>query len=299
MDIRSLATFIQIAELGNFTKAADKLGYSQPTVSFQIKQLEQELGVKLFDRVGHTVSLTDDGRAALVYAQNICRVAREMTQNAAKSFAPSGTIRIAMADSLCAPLILDHFAAFRKQYPQIAIKITTSGRTELFRLLDRNEVDIVCTLDSHIYSASYVISGEEKLDAHFVCASTHPLARRNGNIPLDDLLSEPFLLTEKGMSYRKLLDMHLARQSKELVPIFECGSADLICALVAKNTGISFLPDYVTEPFVQNGSIVRLLTEDSEIDLWKQILYHRDKWITPQMQVTLDHLSRIRLNPTS
>ena len=68
MDIKVLHIFIEVAELGSFTKAGDKLGYSQPTVSFQIKQLEKELGTSLFDRIGHTVSLTDAGRDALRYA---------------------------------------------------------------------------------------------------------------------------------------------------------------------------------------------------------------------------------------
>ena len=78
MDIKGLEIFIEVAELGSFTKAGDKLGYSQPTISFQIKQLEKELGVSLFDRIGHTVSLTDAGRDALRYAQNICHLSREM-----------------------------------------------------------------------------------------------------------------------------------------------------------------------------------------------------------------------------
>ena len=69
MDLQSLNIFVQVAELNSFTKAAEVLGYSQPTVSFQIKQLEKELGVQLFDRIGHTISLTDAGRAALGYAQ--------------------------------------------------------------------------------------------------------------------------------------------------------------------------------------------------------------------------------------
>ena len=63
MDLRSLTIFIEAAELGSFTQTGEKLGYSQPTISFQIKLLEKELGVQLFDRIGHTVSLTDAGRA--------------------------------------------------------------------------------------------------------------------------------------------------------------------------------------------------------------------------------------------
>ena len=64
MDLRSLQIFIEVAELNSFTQAGERLGYSQPTISFQIRQLEQELGIPLFDRIGHTVSLTDAGRAA-------------------------------------------------------------------------------------------------------------------------------------------------------------------------------------------------------------------------------------------
>ncbi len=294
MDLRCLATFIQIAELGNFTRAADKLGYSQPTVSFQIKQLEQELGVKLFDRVGHTVSLTDDGRAALSYAQNICRMAQEMTLGASKNFEPAGTIRLAMADSLCAPLVLKKFAEFRKFYPQISIKITTAGTTDLFRLLDHNEVDIVCTLDAHIYNTTYVIRHEEKLGVHFICSPKHTLAQKK-SLSVDELLTEPFLLTEKGMSYRHLLDSKLAKDSKEIHPIFECGRADLVCKLAEENAGIAFLPDYVTEEAVKNGTLIRLPVENFEIELWKQLLYHRDKWVSPQMKVVMDYLAQITL----
>ena len=72
MDIRNLTTFVHVAELGNFSRAAERLGYSQPTISVQIRQLEQELGFRLFDRIGHSVRLTDKGRDVLSYAQQVC-----------------------------------------------------------------------------------------------------------------------------------------------------------------------------------------------------------------------------------
>ena len=97
------------------------------------------------------------------------------------------------------------------------------------------------------------------------------------------------------MSYRQLLDSKLAEDSLEINPIFECGRADLVCKLTEENAGISFLPDYVTEKAVQSQALVRLPVEDFEIELWKQILYHRDKWISPQMKVTMDYLAQISL----
>ena len=78
MDIKNLTTFIYAAELGSFTKAAETLGYSQSTVSFQIKQLETELDAQLFERVGHTISLTEKGREALAYAQQVSKLTHEL-----------------------------------------------------------------------------------------------------------------------------------------------------------------------------------------------------------------------------
>ena len=141
MDLRGLQIFIEVAEQRSFTRAGALLGYSQPTISFQIRQLEQELGVPLFDRIGHTVSLTDAGRDALVYAQKICNMSREMTLGARRERKVTGDIRIGMADSLCAPLVADDFAAFRESYPGVSMKIYNADTEGLLRMLDHNEVD--------------------------------------------------------------------------------------------------------------------------------------------------------------
>ena len=294
MDLRSLQTFIQVAELNSFTRAGEKLGYSQPTVSLQIKQLESELGVQLFDRIGHTVSLTDGGREALVYAQRICHLSEEMVQGAAKQYEPSGIIRLAMADSLCTPLIIKEFAAFRELYPKVSLHVITAGTDEMFRLLDHNEVDIVCTLDSHIYNTTYIISNEEKIGVHFICSADNPLVGKSGLI-MGDLMEYPFFLTEKGMSYRRLLDENLARDNREIQPVLEIGSADLICRLVSENMALSFLPDYVTEASVREGKLKRLKVEEFQIQVWKQILYRREKWLSPQMRAVIKHLSAMEL----
>lgn len=291
MDIKNLTTFIQVAELGSFSKAGEKLGYSQPTVSVQIRQLEQELGAKLFDRVGHMVRLTEKGQDTLLYAQQILLLSQQMTQNTTDA---TTVIRLATADSLCTPLMDRAFSALRQQHPNVAIHLTTAGTNELFRLLDHNEADLVCTLDNHIYNNSYVIAEEERIGVHFVVSADHPLAQKD-SLTKEDLLREDFLLTERGMSYRRLLDDWMAKASLQIQPVLETGSADLICQLVEQGAGISFLPDYVTESAVQQGSIVRLDAEDFRPELWKQLLYHKNKWISLPMQAVIRHLSEITL----
>ena len=143
MDLRGLQIFIEVAELGSFTRAGQRLGYSQPTISFQIRQLEQELGVPLFDRIGHTVSLTEAGREALAYAHRICNLSREMSLGMAGKRQVEGLVRLGMADSLCSPLIARKFGKFREEYPGISLQIIDAGTGELFRMLDHNEVDLI------------------------------------------------------------------------------------------------------------------------------------------------------------
>ena len=294
MDIKVLHIFIEVAELGSFTKAGDKLGYSQPTVSFQIKQLEKELGVQLFDRIGHTVNLTDAGRDALTYAQQICMITQEMALGADKRREPIGVIRLGMADSLCTPLIVREFERFRESYPKVAVNITTGDTGDLFRLLDHNEVDMICSMDSQVFDTNYVIADEERVGVHIIASAKNPLARRN-NISLQEVLEYPFMLTEKGMSYRRLLDEQLAQQEMAIQPVLEMGGADLICRLVEQDVGLSLLPDYVTDNAVQAGGVVRLDVPELRVEVWKQLVYRRDKWLSLPMQAMIRHLSTIRL----
>ena len=294
MDINALNIFIEVAEHKSFTRAGEKLGYSQPTVSFQIKQLEKELGVQLFDRIGHTVNLTDAGRDALSYAQKICRMSQEMALGTDQRREPQGVLRLGMPDSLSAPLIVRQFGEFRIRYPKVQLHITTADTANVFRLLDHNEVDLVCTMDVPLYDNTYVIADEEKVGVHVVASARNPLSSRE-RVEVEELLPYPFLLTEKGMSYRRLLDERLAKQGMEIQPVLEMGDADLICRLVEEDMGLSLLPDYVTEDAVRRGAVVRLPIADFHAAVWKQLLYRRDKWVSLPMQAMIDHLSRIRV----
>lgn len=91
------------------------------------------------------------------------------------------------------------------------------------------------------------------------------------------------------MSYRRLLDEKLAGMSLEIQPVLEIGSAELICSLVKQGVGLSFLPDYVTEQDVKAGKMIRLNVKNFEIEVWKQLLYHRSKWVSPQMETVLQY----------
>lgn len=294
MDIKNLRTFIHVAELNSFTKAAETLGYSQSTVSFQIRQLESELNSQLFERINHTIALTEKGREVLQYAHQMNKLTQELEssiqngQNGAEAGNIRGCVRLAMSDSLCDSLFNEQFLDFRNRHPGITLKIVAAGTEEMFRLLNHNEVDVILTLDNHIYNTEYVIVKEEKVGIHFVADTANPLCRR-GSVSVRELMEQPFLLTERGMSYRRLMDEKLAEMSLEIQPVLEIGSAGLICSLVEKGAGIAFLPDYVTEQSVKEGRLRYLPVKDLEVEVWKQLLYHRDKWVSPQIESVLQY----------
>ena len=287
MDIKNLTTFIYVAELRSFTKAADRLGFSQSTVSFQIKQLETELSCQLFERINHTVHLTEKGREVLEYAHQINRMTREL-KDSMKEEASSGYIRLAMADSLCTSLLSRDFLHFRKLYPNISLKIIAAGTEEMFRLMNHNEADAILTLDNHIYNTEYRILREEKVRTFFVAGAGTRIASAS-SLSIEELLLQPFILTEKGMSYRRLLEERLAELSLEIQPVLEIGSTELICSLVEQGAGISFLPEYVIKDRVKAGTLVCLPVSGLEIHVWKQLLYHRNKWVSPQMERVLKY----------
>ena len=287
MDTKNLTTFIYVAELRSFTKAADRLGFSQSTVSFQIKQLETELSCQLFERINHTVHLTEKGREVLEYAHQINRMTREL-KDSMKEEASSGYIRLAMADSLCTSLLSRDFLHFRKLYPNISLKIIAAGTEEMFRLMNHNEADAILTLDNHIYNTEYRILREEKVRTFFVAGAGTRIASAS-SLSIEELLLQPFILTEKGMSYRRLLEERLAELSLEIQPILEIGSTELICSLTEQGAGISFLPEYVIKDRVKAGTLVCLPVSGLEIHVWKQLLYHRNKWVSPQMEKVLQY----------
>lgn len=298
MDLKNLNTFIHVAELGSFTKASQALGYSQSTISFQIKQLEEELQYPLFERINRTVVLTDKGREVLAYAHHVSKLTAELKSSMNAQAGQGAHIRLAMSDSLCNSLLEDHYFQFRQEHPGITLKIVAAGTEEMFRLLDHNEVDAILTLESHIYNTEYVIVREERAETHFVAAADSPLAGLDA-ISLRALVKQPFILTEKGMSYRRLLEEQLAQRSLEIHPVLEIGNAHLISQLVEQGIGISFLPDFVTERAVKEGKLVHLNVPEVEVNIWKQLLHHRDKWVSPQISAVLEYCGEMEFSAAS
>lgn len=288
MELRNLITFIHVAELGSFTKAAEQLGYSQSTVSFQIKQLEEELGCLLFERINHTIALTERGHELVSYAHGVRALMDEFKESLTKEEL-SGSIHIVTPDSICDDMINSHYIDFHEKYPSISIRFTTGDSALMLDMLDHNEADFIITLDSRLYNKDYIIAKEELVPMHFVASANSKFAGKK-NLSIKDIINEPFILTENGQGYRRVFDKELAKKSLEITPVLEIGRTDIITTMIAGNNMVSFLPDFVTKDLVDSGVLCYLDVRDIHVDIWKQLIYHKNKWMSKSLKTFIDYV---------
>ena len=289
MQLRNLITFIHVAELGSFTKAAEQLGYSQSTISFQIKQLEEELDCLLFERINHTITLTQRGHELVSYAHQIRALTDEFKEKPNKESHISGHIHIVTPDSICEEMVNARYFDFHSKYPLISIRFSTADTSAMFDMLDRNEADLIITLDCHSYHKDYIIAKEEQLPIHFVTNANSKFADKKG-LSIRDIAKEPFVLTEYGQGYRRAFDSELAKRSIDITPVLEIGRTDMIVSVLTKSNMISFLPDFVTKPLVDAGVLCYLDVCDMNIEIWKQLIYHKNKWISKSLSALIEYI---------
>lgn len=290
MEIRNLISFVHVAELKSFTKAAHVLGYSQSTISFQIKQLETELDCLLFERINHKIMLTDKGNELLLYAQSISSLTEEFMQNFTSEKELTGTIHFGCPDSICEDMLVTNYFDFHRNHPGINLKFTNADTTDMFAMLDSNEADAIITLDNHIYRNDYIIAKETPVRMIFVANKNSPLARKK-NLSFAEIANNPFILTEKGMGYRGIFDETVAKKSLDITPVLEVGRTDIICKLLEENDDcISFLPYFAAKERIEAGKLICLDITDFEANIWKQLIYRKSKWLSNCLKAFLEYV---------
>lgn len=289
MEIRNLITFVRIAEVRNFSKTAEQLGYSQSAVTMQIKQLEAELQVQLFERIGKKAKLTQAGQSLLPYALDILSAAGKAESIAREPEQISGKLRIGTCESYVISVLPPVFMEMGERCPGVEISTHTAPVPDLIDMLRQNDIDILYFLDEKLYFPEWIKVMEQPENIYFVSSSSSPLARMK-KIPISRLVEEPLYLTEKGISYRYAMEQTLAAAGYELHPRLEVGNTDVITRFLLKNKGISFLPEYVVKADVAEGRLAILDTECPRIVMWSQLAYHRNKYVTPQMKLFLEFM---------
>ena len=198
MEFRNIKTFLCIAEMNSFSKAAEKLGYSQSNVSFQIQQLEQELGVRLFERYGRSIQITQPGREFLFYANEMEKLSLQAV-SAVKNPAGmdgrqlSGLLRIGSVESIANGILPDLLADFHSIYPDVQFAVYTGGaRNTLVEMVANNQIDFFFDLNDKAPVTGLTGRILRREEIVFVASKKHagdiaPACRPNKKIPLSQI----------------------------------------------------------------------------------------------------------------
>ena len=284
MELRQLSTFIQVAQLKSFSRAAESLGYSQSAVTVQIRQLEEELDTRLFDRIGKHISLTARGVQFLEHAYDVLQEVNKARLSVSDTGELHGRLHIGTIESLCFSKLPAVLHAYWQRHPKVVVHVTTGEPKFLIERMERGELDLIYILDEPRYSNNWNKLMERKERVVFVTSAA--LGAELEKIPdltVEQLLDRPFYLTERDANYRRVLDRFLAAQNRSLTPFLECSDTSFLIRILENNQGISLLPWYAVEQSVQKKKLSLIQVTDFHVTLYRQIFSHKEKWCSREM----------------
>lgn len=272
MELRNLKSFVKVAQLGSITKAAENLGYSQSTVTIQIKNIEEELNVRLFDRIGKRIFLTHRGSQFLQDAKQIIDDLNAAIERVDQSNEViKGTLRIGSISSIESSILSQIITEYFSKYPEVKIIVRAGTTEELLNLLKNGELDIICTLDHLVFEEEWV--KEVNIKEPIVCLGSHQIE----SVSDKELKDYELFLTEKGESYRRLLEETLAKRNIQISPKIEAGSTELILKLIKNSAGITFVPKYCYDFNEARADLNIVSTDLGPMSLNLQLIRHKHK----------------------
>ena len=287
MEIRNLKTYIEVCEKNSFTKAAQQMGYTQSTVTGQIKQLEEELGVSLFDRNGKHIKLNAMGEELLTYANRIVALEEEAKDQCSDSVTPKGLLRVGVIESVGAFLLPDILRAYMQAYPLVNIWVRTGTTREIQQMLCQNQIDLMLTLDDRVTSPDWICALERKEEIVFLCSPGHPFALRQ-EVPLSEVVCENMLLTERKCNYRQTYEQICNTHGFSQRSSLEIGSTNTILDFTQNNLGLSLLPAFTVQSRLAAGQLSTFSVKDVEIEMLVQLIYRKSKYCSPAMKAFIN-----------
>ncbi len=291
MTIIQLSTFLKITELNSFSAAAESLGYAQSTVTTQIKQLEDELGSVLFERLGKTISLTPSGERLIPYAEKMLQIEREIRLDVSDEENPAGLLKLGVSESLCISRFPRILMEYKKSHPGMEIRIQFVTHENIPELLQKGELDMVYTLNPLIDDERVTILHKDRESLGFYSSPDHPMAGKT--IREEDLREVPLLLTGHNCNFRHLLVSDLEKNG--IVPkiVLETSSKEILKQFAMGGFGVAFIPDMSAESEKREGRLKRLNWKGTDFPVYSQVVIHKDKHRNKAIIGLADMISRM------
>lgn len=277
MTLRHLKIFVAVCESGSATAAGEKLYIAQPSVSLAIAELESYYGIRLFDRMGKRLHITEAGKRFLQYATHILGLFDEM-ETEIKNYDAAGVLRVGASITIGNYLLPSYCLAFRKSHPhmQVQVRIDNSDTVEQQVLANKLDLGLIEGLAHSVYITAQTFREDELV---MLCAPGHPFAGRQGIDPAA-LRGEALLLREPGSAGRELFDSAMLTHGLEVAPLWESISTQALVRAVGAGLGVSVLPYLLVKDALDRGEISRFTLRGIAFRRDFSVIHHKDKFLT-------------------
>lgn len=284
MELKYLRTFKTILETGSFQKAAERLNYAQSTVTLQMQILEQELSVKLFDKIGRKMELTEAGKELLPCIDAALEAVEQMECYGKSGKEPAGTLRIAMPETLLVYQMQPVIRAFREQAPNVRLSLQIPNCYLIRDRLLNGSLDIGVHYDVGGYGSSLIT---EPLASYPLALIASPALDKKERdfIKKGQRKSVCLLTVDHNSLYHKILNEYLAEHDIVLEGEMEIESIEAAKLSVSSNLGVAFLPRYSVGKELEHGELIELPLGPFIKNITAVCSYHKNKWVTPAMEL--------------
>lgn len=293
MELKYLYTFKTILETGSFQKAAERLNYAQSTITLQMQLLEQELSIRLFEKIGRKMELTQAGKGLLPYIDSVLAAVQRMENYGKTGQELTGTLSAAIPETLLAYKMPYILKAFRKAAPAVKLSLQTPNCYEIRERILNGTVDIGVHYHIGGYGSSLVV---EKLGCYdMVLVGSMELTLKEQDFITKEQRKDICLLTmDKNSLYHKIFEEYLRMSDITLNGEMELVSTEAIKRSVIGNIGVSYVPRFTVEQELLQGVMRELPTSIQNNKIDTVCTYHKNKWITPAMDLFIRLLRELK-----
>ena len=287
MDVRDLQVFLSVAKHLNYTRAAEEVNLSQPSVSVRMRELERDLGSKLFEQLGKKVVLTEAGQLLVPFATRVIAVISDARQAIDElQGMERGLLRIGASTTPGMYLIPRTLANFKRHYPKIEVQLAVKDTRQIEDGVIRNEFDFGF-VGGHLAGDEVDVLPWMTDHLVLVVPSNHHLARKK-SVKIADLRKEMFILREAGSATRAAVAHHLKKADLEVETVMEMENPESVKKAVQSGLGIAFISKFAVETELKAKSLVAIGVSGLDINRELKIVYRKDKHLGRAAQTFID-----------
>src|SRR5215813_3381457 len=292
MDFDQIETFLEVARLSSFSRAAERRFRTQPAISSQIRSLEEEVGAKLLDRSGGKVSITASGKLFQKFAEETLAARKAaMTAIAETERVPRGEIVVGANEGTCLHILPEVFATFKKQYPDVAVNIKRADYAKILESVIDNSVDFgVVSLPVNDNRLTVVPIHRDELV--IIARPQHPLSKMKSAI-IEEVAQYPLVLPKAGHTRDALEDLFHERKLKPRYAM-ELDSSELLKRFVAADVGVGFIASSNVQEDVQAKVLCAIAIADAQVRRDLALVFRKDKALSRAALAFIDIAVKIK-----